>query len=60
MCQQFQHLVQPNHSPATLLEARHDQSSYPDMLTYLLNQIVIPLKQAYLSKISLILPHLQL
>ena len=27
------------HSSATLQEARQDQSSYPNMLTYLINQI---------------------
>ena len=30
--------------PVTLKEARQDQSSYHNMLTYLMNQIVIPLK----------------
>ena len=45
---------------STLQETRQDQSSYPSLLTYLMNQTVIPLKQHYLKKMSLILPHLQL
>ena len=34
--------------------------SHPNMLTYLMNQIVIPLNQHSLIKMSMILPHLQL
>ena len=52
--------VQTNYSPVTPQDTRQDQSSYPNMLTYLINQIVIPLKQHFLTKMSLILPHLQL
>ena len=40
------HLVQPHHFPATLQEAKQDQFFYPNMLTYLMNQIVILLKKS--------------
>ena len=58
--EQLQHLVPPNYFPATLQEATQDQSSFPSLLTCLMNQIVIPLKQYYLKEMSMALPHLQL